>query len=179
MWRSVIRWAVSDIPSKRCQTLTQLSSVTIQKAWILSNATVRISDILFKHVDIFEFWGFKSGVIEGCIHRRNLANKTGRQNRSWLLGTLTRVSSYKEGEDWFESVLTILTRLSPHFHPSFICLFTAGAKRKLFSNREKCVEGIHPPCPPGYANFCSRMGSDAMSLGNCFLTFRRNVLPSS
>ena len=34
------------------------------------------------------------------------------------------------------------------FHPSFICLFTADAKRTLFWSREKCVGGgIHRPPP--------------------------------
>jgi hypothetical protein len=185
MWRSAIGWAVSDIPSKRCQTLTKLSNVTSQKAWILSNATVRISDLLFRHVDIpvFEFWGFNSGVIEGCIHRRNLANKTMRKNRPWLLWTLIDegVKVQRGGRlIWISPYYTDTS--PPLFHPSFVCLFAADAKRTLFRSREKCVGGIHrpsPPRPPSYAYCCSRMGSDAMSLGSCFLTFWRTVLPSS
>jgi hypothetical protein len=126
-------------------SLTQLSSITSQKAWILSNGTVRISNLLFRHVDIFEFWGFNSCVIEGCMHRRNLANKTGRQNRPWLLGTLIDegVKLQRGGKLIWISPYSTYTSI-PHLYPSIICLFTAGAKRKLLWSREKCVGGIHP-----------------------------------
>ena len=146
MWRSATGWAVSDVTSIRCQTFTQLSSVTSQKAWILSNATVRISNILFKHVDVFEFWRFNSGVIEGFIRRRNLANKTGRQNRPRLLGTLIDegVKLQRGGRlIWISPYYTYTS--FPHFRPSFLCLFTAGVKRKLFWSTEKCVGCIHLP----------------------------------
>jgi len=43
----------------------------------------------------------------------------------------------------------IYLHVFPHFHPSFICLFTELAKRKLFWSREKCVACFHPPPPPG------------------------------
>ena len=179
IWRSAIGWVVSDIPSKRCQTLTKLSNVTSQKAWILSNATVRISDLLFKHVDIFEFWGFNSGVIEGCIHRRNLANKTVRKNRPWLLWTLIDegVKVQRGGR---------LIWISPYYtDTSFTPLLYASSlqmPKEHYSEVEKSVWGgafTAPPRPPSYTYCCSRMGSDAMSLGSCFLKFWRTVLPSS
>jgi len=147
MWRSAIGWAVSDVPSKRCQTLTQLSSVTSQKAWILGNGTVRISNLLFKRVDIFEFWGFNSGVIEGCIHRRNLANKTGRQNRPWLLGTLIDegVKLHRGGRlIWISPYYTYTS--FPHFHPSFFAS-SLQVPKENYSEVETSVWGAFIPSP--------------------------------
>ena len=47
------------------------------------------SQIFYSSMLIYSsFWGFNSGLIEGCSHRRNLTNKTEGQNRPWLLGTL-------------------------------------------------------------------------------------------
>jgi len=54
--------------------------------------------------------------------------------------------------------------------------------KENYSEVEKSVLGgysPHPPHPPSYGYYCSHMGSDATSLGNCLLSFRKNVLPSS
>lgn len=125
-------------------------SHTSQEAWILSNTTVRISNLLFTHIDMFEFWGFDSGVIEGCIHRRNLANKTGRQNRPWLLRTLIDegVKLQRGGRlIWIRPYYTYTS------FPTFTPLLYASSlhlPKENYSKVEKCVAGFHSPLHPGF-----------------------------